>query len=100
MNQLDALRQLSGGAFFCVLTLYERLVSMKKHSLRDPWTTIRTAVAVHGIDTVELAERSGLHRVQISRLLNGHCRLTESANALLANALRDAIVESYPREAA
>jgi plasmid maintenance system antidote protein VapI len=64
------------------------------NKLTNPLTTIRVAAGVHGIDSVELAARSGIHPVQISRILNGHCRLTDNAKSRLVDAISDAIKEA------
>ena len=68
------------------------------NKLTNPVTTIRAAAAVHGIDSLELAARSGIHPVQISRILNGHCKLTQNARFRLAEALCDAIKDTDENE--
>ena len=74
-------------------TVYRRRIVVA-NKLTDPLTTIRVAAHVHGIDSVELAARSGIHPVQISRILNGHCRLTDNAKCRLVDAIGAAIKEA------
>ena len=70
---------------------------MAKEAYQDPAaTTILVAARVHGVDQNELALRSGLHRVHVSRIFRGRSRLTDDAKARLAEALRQVIVERPP----
>ena len=73
---------------------------MSKKAYCDPATTIRFAAQMHGIGQGELARRSGLHRISISRIFRGQTRLTDDAKERLAEALRQAIVETPPVGAA
>ena len=89
---------LSGGAFS---VLNGERGYMAKEAYQDPAaTTILVAARVHGVDQKELARRSGLHRVHISRIFRGKSRLTNDAKERLAEALRQAIVEEPATQAA